>query len=88
MKDDVRACCASVLFTTLDVAIFIENLLCALSYSCYLFSFLHANLSYSQSGWTALHNAAMSGNGEAVQMLLEHGADVNIPDEVSVDVHI
>jgi len=30
----------------------------------------------------------MSGNGEAAQMLLEHGADVNIPDEVSIEIHV
>ena len=41
-----------------------------------------AFISY-QDGYTALHNAAMSGNIDVARLLLDRGADVNIKDNVS-----
>ena len=35
-----------------------------------------------QDGWTALCAAAQDGHREVVQVLLQHGADVNAKDEV------
>lgn len=34
-------------------------------------------------GWRAIHSAAMSGNVKIIQLLLEAGADPNLPDEFS-----
>jgi ankyrin repeat protein len=39
---------------------------------------------WSQSGWTALHNAAMNCNLAAVQALLVAGADRDALDSVSL----
>ena len=47
--------------------------------------FLHLIMSFIlyQDGYTALHNAAMSGNIDVARLLLDRGADVNIRDKVS-----
>lgn len=50
--------------------------------------FCRCILYFSQSGWTALHNAAMSGNTEAVQLLVKHGADTSVTDGVSGTVSL
>lgn len=34
-------------------------------------------------GWNALHAAVVNGNWDAVQLLIENGADVNAKDEFS-----
>ena len=35
-----------------------------------------------QYGWTALYIAAQNGHREVVELLLQHGADVNAKDKV------
>jgi ankyrin repeat protein len=34
-----------------------------------------------RGGWTALHVAAANGHAAIVDLLLQHGADVNAPDQ-------
>ena len=35
-----------------------------------------------QNDWTALMNAAYNGHREVVELLIQHGADVNAKDKV------
>ena len=49
---------------------------------------IHCTVLLPQSGWTALHNAAMSGNLPAVQALLQAGADPAVQDNVSSVVYL
>lgn len=41
-----------------------------------------------QSGWTALHIAAMNGNKEVAQLLLQCGADKSAIDNVSITIYV
>jgi len=38
---------------------------------------VHVNVRSSQSGWTPLHDAAYSNAAECIELLMQHGADVN-----------
>ena len=44
--------------------------------------------SCSQNGTTALHQAAQSGYADVIRILLDHGADIDVPDSVSTDLLI
>ena len=39
-------------------------------------------------GWSVIHSAAVSGNTETMQLLLDAGADPNLPDEFSTIIKV
>ena len=54
------------------------------SYSSYIHFLFHRN---TQAGFTPLHYASQNGHTDIVELLIDHGAHIDVPTKVQVTAH-